>query len=232
MRVAIMQPYILPYIGYFQLISAVDRFVIYDDIKYTKKGWINRNRMLLNGRGTLFSIPIKGASDRLHIRDRKLALDFDRGKLLNAFREAYRSAPYFSVTFPLLETIVWHNEENLFGFLHYSIVRTCDHLGIATRIEVSSAFDIDHGLKGEAKVMALCAATGADIYINPIGGTELYSASSFADRGVDLSFLRSNEISYDQLGGPFIPWLSIVDVMMFNSIDAIKEKFLSSYELI
>src|SRR5689334_5504655 len=122
-----MQPYFLPYIGYFQLIAAVDLFVVYDNIKYTKKGWINRNRMLQNGRDVMFSVPLKAASDSLDICNRALAADFNRERLLNQFNGAYRHAPYYRQTLPLLEEVVRHEESNLFSFLHHSIVSTCKH---------------------------------------------------------------------------------------------------------
>ncbi|AVC45854.1 wbqC-like family protein (plasmid) [Rhizobium leguminosarum bv. viciae] len=90
MKLAIMQPYFFPYIGYFQLIHAVDKFVVYDNIKYTKKGWINRNRILRNGEDYTFSLPIKAASDSLDICDRTLSTEFDRNKLVNQIQGAYR----------------------------------------------------------------------------------------------------------------------------------------------
>ena len=102
MKVGIMQPYFLPYVGYFQLIAAVDLFIVYDNIKYTKKGWINRNRMLLNGTDTTFSLPLRKDSDYLNVVDRELSLDFDRHKLLNQLRGAYIRAPYFNVVWPML----------------------------------------------------------------------------------------------------------------------------------
>ena len=98
MKLAIMQPYFLPYIGYFQLIAAVDQFIVYDNIKYTKKGWINRNRLLQNGTDTVFSIPLSKDSDALDIRERQIAADFRRDKLLKQIAEAYRKAPYFGQT--------------------------------------------------------------------------------------------------------------------------------------
>ena len=137
-----MQPYFFPYIGYFQLMAAVDMFIVYDNIKYTKKGWINRNRMLQNGKDVMFSLPLKSDSDALDVRDRELAADFNRDKLLNQFKAAYRRAPYFAQTFPLVEQIVRHQDTNLFRFLHHSIVKTCEHLGITTEIRISS--DIRH----------------------------------------------------------------------------------------
>ena len=175
MRLAIMQPYFFPYIGYFQLISAVDMFIVYDNIKYTKKGWINRNRMLQNGKDVMFSLPLKGDSDYLNVCERELAEDFNRDKLLNQFKAAYRPAPYFAQTFPLIEQIVRYQDMNLFRFLHHSIVKTCEHLGVATEIGISSGIAIDHDLKNQDKVLALCEAVGASTYVNAIGGMRLYS---------------------------------------------------------
>jgi hypothetical protein len=230
MKIGIMQPYFFPYIGYFQLIKAVDVFVVYDNLKYTKKGWINRNRMLQNGKELIFSLPLKSDSDYLDVCERELAADFNRGKLLNQFKGAYLRAPYFAQTFPLVEQIVRYDEANLFRFLRYSIAKTCEHLGITTEIRVSSDIAIDHGLKNQDKVLALCAAVGANIYLNPIGGVELYDKGRFMGKGIDLHFLKTDEFSYAQLCDGFIPWLSIVDVMMFNPQEEIT-KMLTQYSL-
>ena len=138
MRLAIMQPYFLPYIGYFQLIAAVDLFIVYDNIKYTKKGWINRNRMLVNGKDEMFSLPLKSDSDSLNIDQRVLAADFNREKLLNKISGAYQRAPHFADVYPLVEEIVRYEESNLFRFLHHAIVQVCVHLSITTEIRVSS----------------------------------------------------------------------------------------------
>ncbi|MEP7154218.1 MAG: WbqC family protein [Betaproteobacteria bacterium] len=231
-RVAIMQPYFFPYIGYFQLIAAVDLFIVYDNIKYTKKGWINRNRMLQGGRDVMFSLPLKSDSDSLDVGERELAKDFKRDKLLNQITEAYRHAPYFSETFFLVEEIVKHDDANLFGYLHHSIARTCEHLGVLTEIKISSGIAIDHALKNQEKVLALCAAVGATDYVNAIGGMELYADDAFQKRGIELKFLRSHPFEYVQLGDTFVPWLSIIDVMMFNPVEAIKTYLGSGYELI
>lgn len=232
MKLAIMQPYFFPYIGYFQLIAAVDLFVVYDNIKYTKKGWINRNRLLRNGQDATFTLPLKSGSDSLDIRERELADDFNRGKLLNQFRGAYQRAPYFAETFPLVEEIVRHEEKNLFRFLHRALVKTCGHLGLATPFRISSEIPIDHRLQNQDKVLAICEALHADTYVNAIGGLDLYSRDAFRTRGIELKFIRSKPIEYPQFGGPFVPWLSIVDVMMFNSLAAIREWIESSRDLI
>lgn len=232
MRLAIMQPYFFPYIGYFQLIAAVDQFIVYDNIKYTKKGWINRNRMLQNGKDVMFSLPLKSDSDSLDVCERELAADFNRDKLLNQFKGAYRRAPYFAQTFPLIEQIVRYEDVNLFRFLHHSIVRTCEHFGITTEIRISSGITIDHNLKSQDKVLALCATTGANTYINTIGGMELYSKETFREKGIELKFIKSKPFEYAQLGAEFVPWLSIIDVMMFNPLDTIQTCITTNYELI
>jgi len=227
-----MQPYFFPYIGYFQLIAAVDQFIVYDNIKYTKKGWINRNRMLQNGKDVMFSLPLKNDSDSLDVCERELAADFNREKLLNQFKGAYRRAPYFEQTFPLLEQIVRYEDPNLFRFLHHSIVKTCEHLGITTEIRISSGIAIDHSLKSQDKVLALCEAAGASTYVNTIGGMELYSKETFREKGIELKFIKSKPFEYAQFGAEFVPWLSIIDVMMFNPLDAIRTCITTNYELI
>ncbi|MEQ1881689.1 MAG: WbqC family protein [Burkholderiales bacterium] len=232
MRLAIMQPYFFPYIGYFQLIAAVDLFIVYDNIKYTKKGWINRNRMLLNGKEAKFSLPLKGDSDMLDVRDRELAADFSRGQFLGRLEGAYRRAPYFAQTFPLIESVVGYQGTNLFQFVHHSVVRTCEHLGIATAIGISSAVAIDHKLKHQDKVLALCEAVGARTYVNAIGGEGLYSMDAFRAKRIDLKFIHSKPFEYAQFGAPFVPWLSIIDVMMFNSLDSVRSCISSNCELV
>lgn len=232
MRLAIMQPYFFPYIGYFQLIAAVDQFVLYDNIKYTKKGWINRNRMLQNGKDVMFTMPLKNDSDYLDVCERELATDFKRDKLLNQFKAAYRRAPYFLQTLPLLEQMLRYDDTNLFGFLHNSIVKTCGHLGIETNIRISSDIAINHELMNQDKVLALCEAVGASTYVNAIGGRELYSNETFREKGIELKFIQSKPFEYAQLGNAFVPWLSVVDVMMFNPLDTIRECIATNYELI
>ena len=232
MRLAIMQPYFLPYIGYWQLIGSVDVFVVYDNIKYTKKGWINRNRFLSNGADAMFSLPLKKDSDSLDVVERELAADFNPGKLFNQLLGAYARAPYLKTVAPLLERILRFDDRNLFRYLHPSIVCLCRHLGLETKIIVSSQVPIDHGLKAQEKVLAMCQALGAQSYINPIGGVELYSKEAFKNLGVDLHFIKSRPFHYTQFGAEFVPWLSILDVLMFNSLDDVRRVICKNYELI
>jgi hypothetical protein len=231
-RVAIMQPYFLPYIGYWQLIGAVDRFVIYDNIKYTKKGWINRNRFLLNGADAMFSLPLQKGADTLEIVERVIADSFEPEKLLAQWRGSYQRAPWFESTIPLLREIACCPDRNLFSYLHHSIKSVCRAVDISTEILVSSELKIDHTLKGQEKVIALCLEAGADAYINAIGGMDLYSKDEFRRNGVELHFLRSRPYEYAQLGQAFIPWLSILDILMFNPLDEVKQCIRTNFELV
>ena len=229
MKVAIMQPYWFPYIGYFQLIHAVDTFVIYDNIEYTKKGWINRNRILVNGESAFLSVPLKKDSDFLNVDQRHLSETYskDKIKLLSKIKASYQKAPQFQTVFPLIESILNHDEGNLFDFIHHSIQVICGYLEIKTNIIVSSSIDIDHNLKAQDKVIAIAKNLSATHYINAIGGVELYSKETFEAEDLQLHFIKSNAIEYQQFDNDFIPWLSVVDVMMFNSKEKIQE-FLSN----
>ncbi len=233
MKLAIMQPYFLPYIGYFQLINSVDEFVIYDNIQFTKKGWINRNRILVNQKEDYISIPLKKDSDYLNVNQRFLSdtWNVDRKKMLNKIVESYRKAPHFESTYTLFEKCLMFEETNLFDFIHNSLTQTLLYLSITTKITVSSSIEIDHQLKSEEKVLAICKSQNASTYINPSGGIELYSKERFEAVGVQLKFQKSNPINYVQFNNEFVPWLSILDLMMFNSKDEIKS-FLSDYQLI
>jgi hypothetical protein len=217
MRLAIMQPYFLPYIGYFQLIAAVDQFIVYDNIKYTKKGWINRNRVLVNGKDDYITLPLKKDSDYLSIAERTLADSWpqDRVKLLNRMRQSYMNAQAFEESFPLVEACVKYENLNLFLFILNSIELIKNHLGIKSTLVISSTINADHSLKSESRVISICNALQADEYINPIGGLELYSPSAFASAGLTLKFLKARNIPYQQDHSAFVPFLSIIDMLMF-----------------
>ncbi|MEW4925280.1 WbqC family protein [Algibacter sp. 2305UL17-15] len=232
MKVAIMQPYLFPYIGYFQLINCVDTFVIYDNIEYTKKGWINRNRILVNGTDNYFTIPLKKSSDFSLVSEKEIAENFKKElhKILNRVEASYRKAPYFETVFPLLKKILSSNHTNLFKYIYFSLMEVLKFLEINTKIIVSSEIDIDHTLKSQSKVIAICEKLHADTYINAIGGMELYHKNDFKKKDIVLGFIKSDPISYTQFDNDFIPWLSIIDVMMFNSKGKIQE-YLKSYSL-
>ena len=216
--VAIMQPYFLPYIGYWQLIHAVDTFVACDNIKYTKQGWINRNRFLQHGKIEIFSLPLKRDSDSLNIDQRYLADSFpaDRQKLLRRFESAYRLAPNHTEGMDLLSTCLLCDETNLFNYLFHSIKQVCGYLDIKTELIVSSSLSMNHGLKAEERVMATCKVLEATDYLNLSGGKSLYDKQHFAEHGIRLHFQDMPHCTYPQFDYEFTPNLSIIDLIMFN----------------
>lgn len=236
MDIAIMQPYFLPYIGYWQLMADVDTFVVYDDIEYTKRGWINRNRYLLNGKDLNFSIPIKKDSDRLFVSQRYVAESYakEKFKILRKISEAYKKAPFFEEVYPLLESCFLCKESNLFNFIFNSILQIKKYLNIQTKIVISSSVGVYDELRGADKVIGIAKSLNADAYKNPIGGIDLYSKKYFQDQGIDLKFLKPRYFEYEQFGNEFVPWLSIMDVMMFNDPDSIKKmlKYCDEFEKI
>ncbi len=184
-----------------------------------------------NGKDALFSIPLKKDSDFLDIRERNIADIFDKSKLINQLNNAYHKAPFFNKAFPIVEEIINCNCENLFDYLLESIQKVCLYLCIDySKIIISSTIKFDHSLKSEDKVLAICKKLRATEYFNAIGGIELYNRKRFASENIELKFLKTNPIKYKQFTGEFVPWLSIVDVMMFNSKSEIK-KMLEQYSL-
>lgn len=232
MKIAVMQPYFMPYIGYFQLINAVDRFVIFDDVNYINKGWINRNRILIKGEDHYFTIPLKEASQNKLIHEIEIADDNQwKKKFLKTIHYNYNKAPFYKSVFPLIDTIINHPEKSLSRYILESIIEVNRYLGIRTLIIPSSAAYGNGYLKGLEKIMDICLKEKATTYINPLNGTHLYSKAEFNKKKIELFFLKSGVTIYPQFNNSFIPWLSIIDVLMFNPAEKIQE-MLNRYELI
>ncbi len=234
MKIAIMQPYFFPYIGYFQLLNAVDIFVIYDNIQYTKKGWINRNRILVDKKVDYFTLPLKKNSDYLDIVEREISINWKKEsiKSLNKIEQSYSKAPYFEETFDLIKHCFEYNEKNLFEFILFSTTQIINYLEIKTKIIKSSEININHDLKSEVKIIEICRKLNSNNYINPIGGLELYDKNNFKKESIDLQFLKSNDIKYKQFEIEFQQNLSIIDLMMFNSKEQIINLLNKEYKLI
>ena len=219
-----MQPYFLPYIGYWQLINYVDKFVIYDNIQYTKKGWINRNKILQNGKASTFTIPLKKDSDYLNIIDRRISPEFNKQSFLSKIKFSYSKSSRSKEILVLMEKIIQNNSSNLFTFIYCSIIQICKFLDIdSSKLIISSEIPVNHNLKSQKKIISICKELKCLEYINPIGGETLYSKSEFKKEGVKLNFLKSNQIVYKQFNNEFLPSLSILDVLMFNDIKKVKE---------
>ncbi len=229
MKLGIMQPYFLPYIGYFQLIQLVDIYVIADDLNFIKNSYIKKNNILDNGAPALISLQLIGASQNKLINEIEVGNDID--KLLTAIQRRYAKAPYFKDVFPLLQTILSSKEKNLARFLGYSLMEISSYLGMQTKFLYSSEIEKNNDLKFDARIMDICKRVGADHYINAIGGKELYDKDKFATEGIKLSFIDTKDIEYKQFDKEFVPNLSIIDVMMFNSKEESRE-LLQRYELV
>jgi len=232
MKIAIMQPYLFPYLGYFQLIAAVDKFVILDDVNYINKGWINRNRILINGKSSMFTIPLVKASQNRLIKDIQISPDTRWvSKFLKSVEMAYKKAPYYDETIHLIKKIVEKKVSGISDLVHISLWEICEYLDIRTEIEPHSEKYNTEGLQGQHKILQICSEVGATLYINPMNGVDLYEKSIFEEKGVDLKFILPVLSHYPQPSRDFIEGLSIIDVMMYNSPAEIKDH-LKNYKLI
>jgi hypothetical protein len=229
MKLGIMQPYFLPYIGYWQLIKAVDVYVIYDDVAYIVRGWINRNNLLINGEKKLFTISLNNASVNKLINEISIADDFK--KFLMTLEHNYSKAPYFRDIMKLIQEIVKYDKSNLALFVANSIKIMLEYLRIDTKLLLSSSLDKDNRLKGKDRILNICKILGAADYYNAIGGMELYNKEEFLQNDINLYFLKANVVPYKQLKNDSVPGLSIIDVMMFNSVETIN-KMLDDFELV
>ena len=233
MIAAIMQPYLLPYIGYFQLIAAADVFVVYDDVQYMRGGWINRNRILLNGAPHWLTLPVAHSGEvRTQIRDTRYQLsEPNLGKLAGQLDAAYRKAPRAKAVQPLLGQILATPEPSVAVFNEAAIAAVCQALGIGTKVVRSSELGRDTTLTGQDALIDICRMLGADHYLNAAGGVDLYQADAFAERGFRLSFIKSEAPPYRQFGAPFVASLSIADLLMFCEPEQLAEQA-AAYSLV
>ena len=229
MNLAVMQPYLFPYIGYWQLIDAVDIFIIYDDVNFIKQGYINRNNILQQQRSHLFTLELIGASSNKKINDIKIG--GNSNKLLRTIKQNYSKAPFYKDVFPVLEDILNNEEKELSKFLGFSLVKIAKYLNIDTKFLYSSDIKNDKTFKAQDRLIEMSKILNATGYINSIGGIELYDKEVFSQNDINLSFLKTHEISYKQFNNEFIPNLSIIDILMFNSKDKIKN-MLNQFQLI
>jgi hypothetical protein len=219
MKVAIMQPYVFPYIGYFQLIQAVDTFVLYDDVNYIKKGFINRNYILVNGKAHQFTIPVKEASQNKPINQiQVLTDDVWRNQFYKTIAYNYKKAPYYEMTLDIIEKVFHSRVETISELAIKSVEQVCCYLGLEKSFQVSSKLYSDtKGLEKSDRLISISKKSGADHYVNPHGGNTLYSKDYFALNKVKLSFIENELVPYRQFNEIFVSGLSIIDVLMFNS---------------
>lgn len=232
MTLGIMQPYLFPYIGYFQLINAVDKFVIYDDVSFIKQGWINRNNILLNGNTYLFTVPLKSISSNALICNTEIEnKNRWEAKFVKTIIQAYKRAPYFTIIIDLIKEVIGTKTDKVGDLATAGIKLVSGYIGIDTDIQETSRIYQNSSFSSQERVLDICKLENAAKYINPIGGQHLYSKNDFHKNGIELYFLKPDLISYEQFGEQYLPSLSIIDVLMFNEPSKILN-FVNQYKLI
>lgn len=230
--IGIMQPYVFPYIGYFQLINTVDKFVVYDDVAFINKGWINRNNILMGGKATMFTIPLIGASQNRLIREIEIDnLAIWGKKILKTIEQSYKKAPFYQESFAIIESVFTSTPANIAELALSSLKETCKYIKINTEIVKSSTIYNNQDLKAQNRILDICLQEKAVHYINPIGGMGIYDKQLFADNRILLNFIKSKPVIYKQFGQEFTTWLSMIDVLMFCSVEEIHEH-LNKFELV
>lgn len=220
MKVAIMQPYVFPYIGYFQLIQAVDTFVFYDDVHFKKKGFINRNSILVNGKSNMFTIPCKAISQNKLINEHQINFDLPaKLKFLNTLKHAYSKAPYFDNVYPLIETfLLTIADTTISNFAIESVKLSSKYMDLKKQWVISSeSHGATKGMGKADRLISISKNERADTYVNVIHGNTLYNKGYFENQEISLKFLKPKIVKYKQFDFNFAPNLSIIDVMMFNS---------------
>lgn len=233
MKLAIMQPYLFPYIGYFQLMKSCDHFVVYDDVQFIKSGWINRNRLLSNGQPCYFNFRLRGGSTFDMINEKVFVdqIDRDKDKFLKSLQGMYGKAPYFAQTFELIREIISCEETNVSRFVAHTLCELARYFGLDVTFHTASELGIPEGIHAQDRVIWVNEHLGSNQYINVAGGMELYDREVFAQHGIELKFLKPNVEEYVQFKNEFVPGLSIIDVMMFNPKEKVLE-MLDDYQLV
>ncbi len=230
---AVMQPYVFPYIGYFNLMKCSSHFVLFDDVNFIMRGWVNRNRILSNGSPVTFSIPLSKSSQNSIIREVRVAdLEHFKRKFRRTLEHSYAKAKYFDVGMEYVDKVLNDEKDTISEIAKLSITCAADMLGIDCNIHESSKnFSDTKGMERSERIISIAGRLNCDSYVNPAGGVLLYDKEHFKAHGVDLKFIKPNFIPYEQAySKDFVPALSVIDLMMNQSIDEIKNH-LCSYEL-
>jgi hypothetical protein len=231
-RLAVMQPYFLPHLSYFQLIAAVDKLVIYDDVNFMTGGWINRNRILVNGAPYTFTVPLQAVSQNKAICDIRLAEDSNwRDKTLRTVALNYKKAPEYSSVMPMLERIFQYKSKKLDELIYNSLREITQYIGLRTIIQNTSRIYGNRHLRAQARILDICIIENAQTYVNTPGGRKLYNKENFNENGIELLFLETKAVVYEQRQAGFVDSLSVIDVLMFNDLPRI-QKMMDEYELL
>lgn len=228
MKLAIMQPYFFPYIGYYSVLKHVDRYIYLNNVQYIYHGWMNRNRILHPKEGWQYiNVPIKKHSRNDVINEVIINNQIEwKKKILNQIEHYKKHAPFYGEVKQLLEKIFSHDFERL-SELNISIDQAiAEYLGITTLTDVISEMDLryEKPVKPDEWALNICKALGSvKEYWNAPGGKEFFDAEKYARANIDLKFLKINLHPYKQKGNQFEAGLSIIDGMMFNSVEEINK---------
>ncbi|WKN45143.1 WbqC family protein [Tunicatimonas pelagia] len=234
MQIAVMQPYIFPYLGYYQLVASADRFIFFNDVNFIKKGWIHRNTIAVQQKPYRFTVPLQQASQNKAILDTLLhPVEYPRWrkKFLTTLNQSYQESPFFNETYALVSEVLYASVDSIADLAANSIITVTKHLGLNLGFTYSSDLPYHRDGDGQDKILSICQLQQASAYVNPIGGKELYEHEAFQQNNLQLSFLQSLDITYSQSAPTFIANLSIIDVLMHCSVPEIK-KLLLQYKLI
>jgi hypothetical protein len=227
MRYGIMQPYFFPYVGHFALIAHSDRWIVFDVTQYTPRSWINRNRVLHpSGGWNYVSIPLADSTTTIRIQDARLADPAGAGRSVAGKLSHYRrKAPHYEAVQAIVAATFAPPTDSLVDLNVRGLQAVCRYLEIPLELQICSRMGLDLPERTDPGLWALeiCRQVGADEYLNPMGGRELFDPSAYAQAGVTLQFLQPPALRYDT--GPYVfePDLSILDVMMWNEPQRIRE---------
>ncbi|KOS69857.1 hypothetical protein AEA09_12940 [Lysinibacillus contaminans] len=232
MRVAIMQPYFFPYIGYFSLLQAADMFVILDTVQFQRKSWMTRNKIIsLKGDSTYIKLPVKKAPLDTLINQIDINNEVDWKTTLFNQLLVYKKAPFYTETMDIVKNIINADTNKLVDINKNILLEIINYLKLDCKIVVFSemGLKVEEVNNADEWALNITKALNAEEYINPPGGVTFFNKQKYKDSDIDLKFIKNNLKQYKQYHLDFVPGLSIIDVMMFNSIEEI-HKMLADYE--
>ena len=227
MRLAIMQPYFFPYLGYYSLIKKSDNFILFDTVQFIRRGWIERNRILKPTEGWQYiGVPLvkKPLLTPIHEMEIKVHEDW-KGKLMLQLEHYKKRAPFYRETLSVIKESLNINTSSIVKLNENILKKTCEYIEIPLKISVFSEMNLIIGKVNHPGEWALniTKSLGGKEYINPTGGVDIFKREQFTDSGISLHFLGNNLATYNQRRSVFEPGLSIIDVMMFNEPKAISK---------
>ncbi len=197
-RIAVMQPYFLPYAGYFRLMCDVDAFVLLEDVQFPRRGWVHRNRLrTFAGELAWLTLPLEKTAVNTQIRDLRF-----RGTAIKEMRKTLRRFPATCAQAPGTEGLVdtlCRPSGSPTDFIVRLFELACDVLDLRAPIIRSSDLGLAPDIEKTGRLVALCRHFGADTYVNAPGGRSLYDEATFRRYGINLQFLPDYRGPYESI---------------------------------